>query len=58
MVRNNPDKVISPNKLFDAWAEGENMRYSGEARGFLDEIDNQEMKKISESSVTDKGMRI
>lgn len=34
------------------------MRYSGEARGFLDEIDNQEMKKISESSVTDKGMRI
>ena len=46
VIEDNPDKNAEPEKIFNAWASGENMRYSGESRGFLNEIEEQEMNEI------------
>ena len=50
VVRDSSEKISNPNKIFDAWVKGEDIRKNGEAKDFLDGIEKAEMDEITKSS--------
>ena len=46
VIRSSTEKITSPNKIFDAWDKGTNMRKDGTSRDFLERIEKKEMDDL------------
>ena len=46
VIRSSTKKITSPNKIFDVWDKGTNMRKDGTSRDFLERIEKKEMDDL------------
>ncbi len=50
VIRDNPEKITSPDKMLDAWDMGMNMRKNGTSKVFLDDIEKTERDNLLAST--------